>query len=466
MKIPAFPRSKAMAWSAILLAVVVFILDLITLHGRAEPVLYVVVVVLFLRSTYWRYVLVVAAACSLLTIVGSVFASAVVPMHVNVANYLFSLMAIWLTAIMGLQVNRLSDKLAASEARMRTIVETAAEGIITIDQQGTVETFNEAAAEMFGYDAAEVIGRNVKMLIPPDNRGTHERGLVNYIENGDHHVIGTTREIMGLRSDGTTFPLLIAVSEMQSNGQHVFAGIVLDMTELRLAQDRAVQAGRLAAIGEAMAGLAHESRNALQRSQAALEMLSRASADRPDALELIDRAQLAQDDLHQLYEEVRGYAAPLVLRTKACRVDAVVQEAWEVLAASREGRDARLDQTGTQFDLNCELDKSAMRRVFRNILDNSLDAIEGPVRIIANYKEVHLGGRPAIEVSVHDNGPGLDEQARRKLFEPFFTTKTSGTGLGMAIAKRCVEAHGGVIEAPADSGRGAEFRITLPKAQS
>ena len=460
------PRSRAMTWVALLLAAVVFALDLLVLHGRGEAVLYVVVVLIFLWSTHWRYVLIVAAVCTVLTAIGFINNPDVISPDAESVNHLFSFVAVWLTAIIGMRMNHLSNKLGESELRARTIIESAAEGIITIDEHGTIESFNEAAERMFGYDRADVISQSVKLLMPTGYRDTHDQGRANYFDTGEQQIMGTTRELVGQRKDGTTFPLLIAVSEMWLGERRLFAGIALDMTDLRAAQSHAIQVERLAAIGEAMAGLAHESRNALQRSQAALEMLERSAGDRADARDLIGRIQAAQEDLHRLYEEVRGYAAPVTLRTQPEHVDLVMRDAWEKLVLLRSGRDAELTETGKEFDLTCELDAFSLRRVFRNILENSLAASQDPVRICVTYRETKLDGRAAIEVSIRDNGPGLCEQAKLKMFQPFFTTKTVGTGLGLAIAKRYVEAHGGLIEVPGNSGNGAEFRITLPRTQS
>ena len=103
-----------------------------------------------------------------------------------------------------------------------------------------------------------------------------------------------------------------------------------------------------------------------------------------------------------------------------------------------------------------------MEQVFRNIFENALAACSDPVEVRVLCNEAQLDDAPALHVGVHDNGPGLTPEVRRRLFEPFFTTKTKGTGLGMAIAKRIVEAHGGRIEADA-SGPGAEIHLFLPK---
>src|SRR5436190_6954528 len=113
--------------------------------------------------------------------------------------------------------------------------------------------------------------------------------------------------------------------------------------ELKQAQDRLLQSERLAAIGQMMTGLAHESRNALQRSQACLEMLSLEVQDRPAALDFVARIQKAQDHLHLLYEEVRDYAAPIRLRYEDHNLRTLLEQTWEHLASDRAGRNARLE---------------------------------------------------------------------------------------------------------------------------
>jgi hypothetical protein len=236
-----------------------------------------------------------------------------------------------------------------------------------------------------------------------------------------------------------------------------------DVTSLKEAQERAVQQERLAAIGQMMTGLAHESGNALARSQACLEMLALEVADRPEALDLIGRIQKAQDHLRQLYEEVRGYAAPLRLERDLWELSAVWRSAWGNLAVQRQGRDAHLGEHAEGVDLRCAVDPFRMEQVFRNLFENSLAACRDPVAIEVTCIAASLGGRPALRVAVRDNGPGLNPEQRQRIFEPFFTTKPKGTGLGMAIARRIVEAHGGRI-AVGESGRpGAEIVITLPR---
>jgi signal transduction histidine kinase len=233
--------------------------------------------------------------------------------------------------------------------------------------------------------------------------------------------------------------------------------------KLKQAQEQALQSERLAAIGQMMAGLAHESGNALARSKACLEMLTWEVEDRPEALELIERIQKALNHLKQLYEEVRGYAAPIKLDREVWDVSGIWRQAWENLAVSRQGRDAALREAAGGTDLHCAVDQFRLEQVFRNILENSLAACPDPVRVEVRCSEAWLDGQPAVRVSVQDNGPGLNAEQRQRIFDPFFTTKTKGTGLGMAIAKRIIDAHGGRIAVGPGTGGGAEILITLPR---
>ncbi len=235
----------------------------------------------------------------------------------------------------------------------------------------------------------------------------------------------------------------------------------LQLSERLAASERLLQGERLAGIGQMMTGLAHESGNALARTQSCLEMLAWEVEDRPAALDLITRIQKAQDDLRQLYEDVRSYATPLRLDREAWSLAGVWRQAWENLAMRRQGRDAAIDEVLDSVNLTCSVDPFRLEQVFRNILENSLAACADPMRVTIHTAECMLENRPAVRMSVRDNGPGLNAEQRARIFDPFFTTKTKGTGLGMAIAKRIVDAHGGVIEV--GPGPGAEIVIILPR---
>jgi signal transduction histidine kinase len=230
----------------------------------------------------------------------------------------------------------------------------------------------------------------------------------------------------------------------------------------RESEARALQAERLAAIGQMVAGLAHESRNALQRSQACLEMLAFQVEDRPEAQGLVARIQRAQDHLHHLYEEVRGYAAPIRISRSRCDLREIWRETWANLEVARRGRTVHLAETLRTDDPVCSADRHAIEQVFRNVLENAIAASPDPGEVTVELREAVANAEPVLEVAMRDNGPGLSAEQRARIFEPFFTTKTHGTGLGMPIAKRIVEAHGGRIRV-GEPAAGAEILMTLPR---
>jgi C4-dicarboxylate-specific signal transduction histidine kinase len=213
--------------------------------------------------------------------------------------------------------------------------------------------------------------------------------------------------------------------------------------EPRETQAKALRAERLAAIGQMVTGLAHESRNALQRCQSCLSVLGVRLVDRPELTDLLDRMQAAQDDLHRLFNEVRDYAAPISLDLDACDLAAVWRQVWEDLEPLRQGRGASLVEASAAADTRCLADAFRLKQVFRNLLENALGAGADPVRVVVACAAAELDGREAVRVAVRDNGPGFAGVDTRWMFEPFVSTKVKGTGLGLAICKRVVEAQGG-----------------------
>lgn len=129
----------------------------------------------------------------------------------------------------------------ASEARIGAVLEAAVDGIITIDAQGRIQSFNRAAERIFQYTAAEVAGRNVNILMPEPYHSAHDRYLSNYLSSGQARIIGIGREVMGLRKDGSTFPMDLAVGESVLEGRRIFAGIVRDISERKRTEERLLE---------------------------------------------------------------------------------------------------------------------------------------------------------------------------------------------------------------------------------
>jgi signal transduction histidine kinase len=232
---------------------------------------------------------------------------------------------------------------------------------------------------------------------------------------------------------------------------------------LKEADGRALQAERLATIGQMVTVLAHESRSALQESMIYFRMLEHRLKANPEALELVARLEKAQCRIRRLFDDVQGYAAPITLERKHCHLAELLQRTWAALTSAHAGREAHLRQQFRVRDLHGEVDAFRMEQVFRNLLENALAACPDPVEISVTWSEVEVDGQFALRMRLRDNGPGLKPGQGQKVFEPFFTTKRQGTGLGLAITKRIVEAHGGQIEVGDTDRAGAEFVIDLPR---
>jgi PAS domain S-box-containing protein len=348
-----------------------------------------------------------------------------------------------------------------SEAAFRTLVEVAPCLIAILRPDHTILYLNRFAEELTGHGPGQALGRDFRaLLVPEEERPAVAEGLRRVLAGTP--VRGVESPVL-CRDGSRRWVIWNSQRLPDYEGGPAVLAVGQDITDLKRAQERTLQAERLAAIGQMVAGLAHESGNALARSQACLEMLALEVQDRPEALGLVGRVQKAQDHLQQLYDEVRNYAAPLQLEREPCRLDGVWRQAWANLAVRRQGRQACLREECDGVDLRCAVDPFRLEQVFRNILDNALAACRDPVEVCVRCTGESLEGRPALRVAVRDNGPGLSAEQRQRIFEPFFTTKTKGTGLGMAIARRIVEAHGGQIAVGTGPGRGAEVLITLPR---
>jgi len=351
-----------------------------------------------------------------------------------------------------------------SDAAFRHLVEAAECMIVIVRPDHTIAYFSPFAERLTGYSSAEVRSRNyLTLMLPEPCRKAVADEFVRVI--ADRPTYGFENPVVCRDGSRRWIVWNVRLLPDYENGPAILK-VGQDITFLKQAQERALQAERLAAIGQMVAGLAHESRNALQRSQACLEMLALAVRDRPEALDLIARLQTAQDHLHHLYEDVRSYAAPIKLDKVPCDLATVWREAWAHLESARKDKQATLHEVSGGVDLRCTADPFRLDQVFRNILDNALAACSPPVAIEIGAALTELDGQPALRIAVQDNGPGIGPDQRPKIFDPFYTTKAKGTGLGLPIARRIVEAHGGQIALGDFDGPGTVFLITLPRGTS
>jgi PAS domain S-box-containing protein len=341
-----------------------------------------------------------------------------------------------------------------------SLIRTAQAVVLVLSPQGRILRSNPFLVELCGRTAEGLEGRDWLSLVPVNDRSRLQHMVALAALNMPNKTCTAPLQT----ADDRQRQLRWSARSLPADGGAILV-VGHDVTDLDEAQRRAVQSERLAAIGQMVTGLAHESRNALQRGQACVEMLALDVQNNPRALDLLARLQEAQAHLTKLYEEVRQFAAPVRLERRRCDLATLWRQAWEFVSVERQGRAATLREQAEGIDLTCWVDPVKLRQVFRNIFENALAAVEGPLETQVNCSATDLNGRHAIAVRIRDNGPGLSPEQRRMIFEPFFTTKTRGTGLGMTIVRSIVEAHEGRISVGDSAVPGTEIVIILPREE-
>jgi two-component system sensor kinase FixL len=349
----------------------------------------------------------------------------------------------------------LEERLRASEAKWRAVIDSAIDGIIVINTRGDIEAFNPAAARMFGYGEDEVIGKNVKVLMPSPYHEQHDGYLSHYITTGERKIIGSGREVTGLRKDGSTFPLHLSVGETVMEGEHRFTGILHDLTARVAMEEQLREQGALAKLGEMAAVIAHEVKNPLAGIRGVVQVIGkRLPADSTDARmmqEIVSRI----DSLDGLMKDLLLFARPPKPQRQSTEIGALVRITADLLRRDQALAGLRIDISGTAPPVT--VDPEMIKMVIHNLLINGAHAMHsvGTIRVAIST------GAGECAIAVTDGGPGIPADIRDKMFAPFFTTKSKGTGLGLPTAKRFVEAHQGqiVVDCPATGGTTVTVRL-------
>lgn len=357
---------------------------------------------------------------------------------------------------------RMESELHAQQQFANEILDTAEAFIVVLDLDGRVVRINPHFTSVTGWTFDQLVGQDyINQCIPES-----ERKVIRNV----FQVIASGKKSTGIRNgvltkDGWVRQVRWSDSTLRDSDGQIKAvlAIGIDVTEVVEAQAAARRDHRLAAIGETVAGLAHESRNALHRINACAEILQMDIPPESDSREEVDSIQRAARELHNTLEEVRQYAAAIQLHREPVLLHEVWRRVWGYLASVRGDRQAELVEARGRCGCTVNVDVLKVEQVFRNLFENSLAACNDPLRIRIDCK---CDGPDTIFVDIEDNGPGLTAEQREKLFEPFYTTKARGTGLGMSIVQRIVEAHHGAIRIVDSEEGGAKFRIQLSKHES
>ncbi|WEX79357.1 oxygen sensor histidine kinase FixL (plasmid) [Sinorhizobium numidicum] len=370
-------------------------------------------------------------------------------------------------------IYRTEDVVRARDAHLRSILDTVPDATVVSTTDGTIVSFNAAAVRQFGYAEEEVIGQNLRILMPQPYRHEHDGYMQRYLRTGEKRIIGIDRVVSGQRKDGSTFPMKLAVGEMQSGGERFFTGFIRDLTEreesaARLEQIQAELArlARLNEMGEMASTLAHELNQPLSAIANYSHGCTRLLRDMDDAVATRMREALeevASQSLRagQIIKHLREFVTKGETEKAPEDIRKLVEEAAALaLVGSRE----QGVRTVFEYLPGAEMvmvDRIQVQQVLINLMRNGIEAmrhVEG--------RELTIRTMPAdrgeVAVVVEDTGGGIPEEIAGQLFKPFVTTKASGMGIGLSISKRIVEAHGGEMIVSKNTAGGATFRFTLP----
>jgi PAS domain S-box-containing protein len=365
------------------------------------------------------------------------------------------------------------ERALRSERVLRSIFDTAAEAIVTIDTRGLIESVNRAAERMFGWTAEELVGRNVSLLMPAPNAEQHDDYIRRYLGTGQPRVIGIGREVVGLRKDGSTFPLDLSVGEFVADEGRKFTGILRDLTERKRLEDEFRQAQKMEAVGRLASGIAHDFNNLLAGVIGCSNMARKTLPAEAPAAQLIDEIKGAAERGASLSRQLLNFSRQRPSEPAPLELDSIVRTAANML------RQVLGDQVELELDLSPTGapvfgDASKLEQVLMNLAINARDAMRAGGRLRITTEELELthttrvGPLPAgsyVRLSVQDTGAGIDPAIRERIFEPFFTTKPigEGTGLGLYTVYALVDQMGGFVDFESELGRGTVFRILLPR---
>jgi two-component system sensor kinase FixL len=370
------------------------------------------------------------------------------------------------------QVKRSQRALAEREAFLTSVLETVPEAMIVMDEAGIIQLFSVTAEGLFGYTAAEAVGQTACRLMRADKVGGCAQPIGQFLETQDPRSLTSGRFGLGVKKDGSTFPMQLVIGEARSGERHFFTAFVLDLTtqqktqkELQELQVNLMQMSRLTALGEMASTLAHELNqpltaiaNYLQGSR--MLLASGREGVLPAVREAVNQAVEQALRAGKVIRSLRDFLARGETQHKDESLPRIIEEAsaLALLGVWEDGVAVALDLAPDADRVSCN--KVQIQQVLLNLIRNAMEAMhQAPVRrLLLASRRV---GPDLVELSVHDTGHGISPEIREKLFQPFVTTKARGMGVGLSISRTIVEAHGGRLWVEPGPDGGSVFRLTL-----
>ncbi len=338
------------------------------------------------------------------------------------------------------------------------VVESMANGLISLDSAGAVTTINQAAQELIGISEAEAKSLEIDGLLQE-----HAVEIRDVLEN-NHTILN--KEIVYQHSNGSAIPVNLSATQVKDE-RGVKLGVVIllnDMREMVELQERAKRAEHLASIGRMAATVAHEIRNPLSSVRGFAQFFANRFVEKTEERTYALAMMEESNRLNRVVSELLDYARPLELKIEPTSIETLFLDIVRRLELEQTASDIEIIQEVQPDMPTVQLDHDRILQVLLNLTQNSIDAMPNGGKLILSA--VWLAERNSVQIGVRDTGKGIPKSDLPRLFEPFFTTKTRGAGLGLAVVRKIVDAHDGEVEVKSEEGTGTQVILTTPQSKT
>jgi len=364
---------------------------------------------------------------------------------------------------------QLQQSLAEKESLngyLRDILESLGSGVVVVDTEGKITLFNRAAAVILGWAEQDALGRSCAEVL-----GDGAADLLGALDSG-RRILGGERTLS--TADGRHVPVCLNTSRLHNTKGEAIGAVESfdDISRLQELSRQASRVGTLTALGEMAATVAHEIRNPLGGIGGFAGLLERDLEVADPRRRLVKKIISGVAGLNRIVSDLLNYTRPVQLNLRPADFVQVVEDAtgfFEIDAGARMDA-VEIRRTYAAQEIPCRVDPEQIQQIVLNLLHNAVQAMPGGGRLEIGLFEADAAQDARTELRAHcvaltvcDSGIGMSEETRSKLFRPFFTTKEDGNGLGLATARKVIEAHGGDILVESAPGEGATFTLYIPK---
>lgn len=357
------------------------------------------------------------------------------------------------------------QEMAQELEKYRQILETASDGFVTVNANHEIIYLNKAAERIFGFKREEVLGTDLDVLLPPEQVGRHRRYLERYVRTGRPHVQSRRIEVEAMRRDGTRFPAVLGFSVAEVGQGILFTARIRDLSTQRGLAEKVRQSQRLAMLGQMVAMVSHEIRTPLALIGGFAAQVLKDQGLGPKSRHKLSVILEEVARLENLLNELRDLSSPKSYQWRQVNLVEVIGRVSELVKPLLREQEVTLEIKSPDNLPMVLADADRLSQVFINLISNAAQASSPGAKVVI---ELVLRPGDGVLCRVKDQGKGISPEDLRHIMEPFYTTREKGSGLGLPVALRIVEEHGGSLNLTSHPGQGttAEVFLPLPKSSS